>query len=262
MFVCLNDDADNLRIALQVRQVVSPLVDIFVPASAWIRGQSGSLLGPHSGIVAVPYSSEHDSLDILRDNTREAMARVVHEQYLRTLAANESTAASDQPRPAQVPWEELSDDLREANRRHVDHIVASLRTIWFAPAPLYDWDEPARALPEEQIDVLAEREHQRWCDELRGGGWRFGAVRNDERREHPLLVPWARLPEVDREIDRELVRAWPAVLHLAGCRLEQSPQREVLARLLHQTMGGTRRLGRSCRTRPASSTERASMTSR
>jgi hypothetical protein len=169
------------------------------------------------------------------------MARVVHEQYLRTLAAKESTAASDQPRPARVPWDELPDDLREANRRHVDHIVASLRTIWFTPAPLYDWDEPPVTLPDAQIDVLAEREHQRWCDELRSGGWCYGAVRNDERREHPLLVPWARLPEVDREIDRELVRAWPEVLHLAGCRLEQSPQREVLARLLYRTMAA--RLG-------------------
>ena len=198
VFVCLNDDADNLRIALQVRQVCHLSSTSSCPHRRGYEGRPARFSGRTRA------SSPCRTAPIAIHSTFCAMTparrwRVVHEQYLRTLAAKESSAMADESRPARVPWEELSDDLREANRRHVDHIVASLRTIWFAPAPLYDWDEPSMTLPEEQIDVLAEREHQRWCDELRAGGWRYGAVRNDERREHPLLVTWAQLPEIDRE---------------------------------------------------------------
>jgi len=59
-------------------------------------------------------------------------------------------------------------------------------------------------------------------------------VRDDERHEHDLLVPWTQLPEEARDIDRRMVRARPSILAGAGFRLARDPAREELARRLHE----------------------------
>jgi hypothetical protein len=42
-------------------------------------------------------------------------------------------------------------------------------------------------------------------------GWRFGPERNDQRKEHPSLIPYEELPEKEKVYDRntamETVRA-------------------------------------------------------
>jgi hypothetical protein len=34
-------------------------------------------------------------------------------------------------------------------------------------------------------------------------GWRWGPERSDTRKEHPCLVPYAQLPEAEKEYDRQ-----------------------------------------------------------
>ncbi len=60
-------------------------------------------------------------------------------------------------------------------------------------------------LPPELVrlgEKLAEHIHDVWAQRRLAEGWRHGPARNDPRREHPGLVPYAQLSESEKEYDR------------------------------------------------------------
>jgi hypothetical protein len=58
---------------------------------------------------------------------------------------------------------------------------------------------------EELVEKLARNNHDHWARKRLNEGWRYGATRNDERKEHPDLVPYDQLSEGEREYDRKTV---------------------------------------------------------
>jgi len=40
----------------------------------------------------------------------------------------------------------------------------------------------------------ASASHDSWLEEKRATGWKFGAVKDPERKEHPCFVPYGALP--------------------------------------------------------------------
>jgi hypothetical protein len=57
------------------------------------------------------------------------------------------------------------------------------------------------------VEVLAENAHDAWAAERLAQGWRYGRQRDDARKLHPSLVPYADLPEAEKQIDRSMVLA-------------------------------------------------------
>ena len=51
-------------------------------------------------------------------------------------------------------------------------------------------------------EKLAEHAHEIWAQQRLKDGWKFGPARNDERKEHPCLVPYANLPDSEKQYDR------------------------------------------------------------
>jgi ryanodine receptor 2 len=51
-------------------------------------------------------------------------------------------------------------------------------------------------------EQLAHHAHEVWAAERLRLGWRLGPRRDDERREHPCLVPYAALPDSEKQLDR------------------------------------------------------------
>lgn len=43
-------------------------------------------------------------------------------------------------------------------------------------------------------DLTPEQSHENWCDFKYAHGWSFGPVKDEARKEHPLLVPYSELP--------------------------------------------------------------------
>ena len=80
--------------------------------------------------------------------------------------------------------------------------------------------------PDSYLEFLAECEHSRWCVEKLLDGWIPGKLRNDDRKEHPDLVPWEIegpeqersfkgfkvLTEPDKQKDRNNIEKIPALL--------------------------------------------------
>ncbi len=49
---------------------------------------------------------------------------------------------------------------------------------------------------------LAENTHAVWAQRRLAEGWTFGPRRDDAAKTHPCLVPYAELPESEKEYDR------------------------------------------------------------
>ena len=90
-------------------------------------------------------------------------------------------------------WEDLRGDFRQTNRSQADHIAIKKRIL-------------ALSRSEETIELLAEAEHRRWMADRIVSGWRYAATRDDRKRLHPSIRPYAELSESDRNKDRVAVR--------------------------------------------------------
>ncbi len=51
-----------------------------------------------------------------------------------------------------------------------------------------------------------EQSHQCWLEEKAATGWKFGPVKDPEKKEHPCMVPYAELP-ADQRVKDELFLA-------------------------------------------------------
>lgn len=57
----------------------------------------------------------------------------------------------------------------------------------------------------ELIERLAQNNHDHWARRRIDEGWRYGRQRDDDRKEHPDLVPYDQLSESEKEYDRKTV---------------------------------------------------------
>ncbi len=61
------------------------------------------------------------------------------------------------------------------------------------------------SLPDELKELtekIAENVHDVWAEGRIKGGWTYGKVRDDAKKETPCLVPYNELPESEKEYDR------------------------------------------------------------
>ncbi|HAU86545.1 MAG TPA: Ryanodine receptor Ryr [Lachnospiraceae bacterium] len=52
------------------------------------------------------------------------------------------------------------------------------------------------------LECLAKNSHDMWAQRRISDGWTLGDKRDDERKRHPGLIPYERLPESEKEYDR------------------------------------------------------------
>ena len=63
-------------------------------------------------------------------------------------------------------------------------------------------------LPEELnvlIEKMSKNVHEVWAKNRIEQGWTYGETRNDALKQHPCLVPYEELPEVEKMYDRDTV---------------------------------------------------------
>ena len=58
---------------------------------------------------------------------------------------------------------------------------------------------------EELVERLAESNHDHWSQKRIDEGWTYGPKRNDDKKQHPDLIPYGELPESEKEYDRKSV---------------------------------------------------------
>ena len=61
-------------------------------------------------------------------------------------------------------------------------------------------------LPEELntlIEQMSKNVHEVWAKNRIEQGWTYGEKRSDELKQHPCLIPYEELPEVEKDYDRD-----------------------------------------------------------
>lgn len=122
------------------------------------------------------------------DHSLEQQARENHDAYLAGLEPAERASAP--------PWSALPESFKDSNRWAVLH-----RGVKQAL-----WQTADEATKPALLELLTCSEHQRWMAEKIMDGWRGGPVRDNQRKIHPDIRPFAELSELAKEKDRVQVR--------------------------------------------------------
>lgn len=204
--VILHPDAEAVTTALALMRPDNPFGLIDQPILVRRTSEDrllGRLIGRHpagprqhvrpfGGLVRA------EAIERILDRKGDDAAIALHASYL-----DKANTRGDTPTPAVVAWDELSENLRDANRAAAEH-----RPILVAAA---GGEEAAAAvaadISSEGMERLARIEHRRWMADRIDRGWRSGPVRDDGRRISPSLVPYDALSPTDQHKDRESVRA-------------------------------------------------------
>jgi hypothetical protein len=112
-------------------------------------------------------------------------------------------------------WNFLQEDLKESNRQQADHIPMKLKAIGCDFVPVVDREPKLVKFSKQEIEIMAEIEHDRFVAERFSQGWSAGR-RNAKKKTSPYLVGWEKIPEKIKEYDREAVRAIPKLLAKTG----------------------------------------------
>jgi len=76
----------------------------------------------------------------------------------------------------------------------------------------------------ELTERLAENAHDIWAVQRFNDGWTYGPQRDDSKKHNPCLVPYADLPDSEKQYDRNAaLETLKAILSL-GYRIEREPE--------------------------------------
>lgn len=196
IILCSDDEARNREVLRDIRQFVPVKGRLHLRSETEMPGET--VFGTHR----MTCTSEL----VLKDKLTET-ARFMHERY-RSAAANEVPA-----------WEELSEFTRQSNIATADHLLVKLRILMEDDSICAVTPELCREAGQRYLEARESRgeefrfvEHLRWMRFHSLYNWRYGPVRNNPARIHPLMVPYEELsPEEQRKDDF----AWELILDLA-----------------------------------------------
>ncbi|MGB7962031.1 MAG: RyR domain-containing protein [Propionicimonas sp.] len=149
--------------------------------------------------------------DVILNAAREVLGQAIHARYL---ADQQGIKPPDDP--SMQPWDSLDKGLRESNRQQADHIATKLRAVDYGILPIHDRAPQPVAFTDDEVEIMAAMEHDRWMTERRLAGWVYAKDRDIDRKRSPCLVPYADLPENLKKWDRQSVRAIPDILAVAN----------------------------------------------
>lgn len=72
------------------------------------------------------------------------------------------------------------------------------------------------------VERLAEHNHDIWAQQRLAAGWTYGPQRDDAKKHNPDLVPYADLPESEKEYDRQTAIGILKAIVALGYRIERT----------------------------------------
>lgn len=227
-FLCQHEAEEALRLALTAvglwrntaGQIVVSVDQSATYGQAFAVQPGGPLLDGLSGQLTVQgiFDTACDPARI-GDDLIEQFARAMHEHYVRDRIRQGETRWVN---TSLVPWRELPETLRNANRSQATDIGRKLAAITATLAPRVD-AAPHFSFTADELERLARMEHIRWAREREREGWSHGPLRDNDRRLHPDLVEWQNLSEEAKSKDLNAIRVLPEILADAGFQIVRLP---------------------------------------
>lgn len=89
----------------------------------------------------------------------------------------------------------------------------------YVPQPM---DTSNIQLPEdlnELIEQIAKNVHEVWAQNRIEQGWTYGDKRSDVLKQHPCLIPYEELPEVEKDYDRDTALGTLRLIYKLGFKI-------------------------------------------
>lgn len=154
-----------------------------------------------------------ESIERILDVADESLAAAMHNHYLDR--ADKAALGSTE---AMAEWRSLPENQRRSNRNAAAHVPVLLASEGLLLVHETAGEAPFIP-PPDMLERMARIEHQRWMADRIDHGWRHAAERNDKRREHPAIVPFAALSAKDQQKDRDAVLTVVKLLQATGWRI-------------------------------------------
>lgn len=131
----------------------------------------------------------------------EQLAKQIHENY------NSEQKNRNPNIPLEYPtWDSLTDSLKYSNIRQARGYFDKLKKLGYVALANDSGLEEVHGFSKEQIEILARDEHQSWCEERKQNGWTYGSIKDVAKKTSPYIVPYDKLSEEIKELDRDAVR--------------------------------------------------------
>jgi hypothetical protein len=161
--------------------------------------------------------------DVVLNAYREVLARAIHEDSMAARIhenyVENHAAGADSGSSYGGEWDSLPDEIKDSNRTQALSIPDKLLLVRCG----FDaGDTPYPTLTQftdDEVLLLAQDEHERWMEDKRRNGWTYGPVRDNEKKIHPCLVSWEKLPENEQQKDRDVALNIIPLLKKAGLRV-------------------------------------------
>src|SRR5215813_4302330 len=132
----------------------------------------------------------------------EELAREVHKQFCEYLQKDgfrlgPKTDNELKTHSSLVPFEKLPEDEKNQNRNWVRHLQDKLSAIGCVMIPARN-NESLFGFSHEEIELMAEMEHERWVKEKLENKWKYAPETNKAKLEHKDILLWRQLSEDER----------------------------------------------------------------
>lgn len=117
-------------------------------------------------------------------------------------------------------WNRLYREFRDSNRDPAKRYWLYIHEIGCETLPVSAVTSPGVfSFTPEEVEELGEKEHNHWMEGKIKNGWKFGRPRDDSKKIHHLLVPYAELPDIERQKDRDIILNIPVRLRELGMEI-------------------------------------------
>jgi RyR domain len=99
----------------------------------------------------------------------------------------------------------------EVNRAYCVGLGDTSQPPW-AEAPEWQRSSAIKGVEGVLAGNGPEQSHESWLEEKRATGWKYGPVKDPEKKEHPCFVPYSDLPEAQKFKDALFVNSAKGVL--------------------------------------------------
>lgn len=98
--------------------------------------------------------------------------------------------------------ERIAEVAHEANRAYCRALGDDSQPAW-ADAPGWQRESAITGVHFHAANANAtpEDSHKSWLDEKKADGWKWGAKKDPDAKEHPCFVPYSELPQEQRAKD-------------------------------------------------------------
>jgi hypothetical protein len=241
-YICLDDDSIGLYAAMILHQYSTDTnTKIIVrmdhnTSVAKLISDEQSAIGTIRNIYPVNIHELTANTQLILEGEREILAQAIHEMYCKNELDKGQTGTTNK---LLVPWEKLGhmnlekDGINgksylDSNRGQADFIRTKLTLVGCDIGPIIDWDAPLSfSFTNEEIEYLAQLEHERWMNEKIEQGWRYGSARDDIQQKHPSLVTYDKLSEKEKDKDRNTIHQIPRLLSFIDYQVYRRKQKTV-----------------------------------